>query len=134
MYHGDELIAIGTSKWVLTDSQTHSLVKMTPEVIEMFEPTDNKVFDEPILKIKTSDEYSEIVKHNVGMSDLDTNQHVNNIRYIEIAYEIFNDYTDTIEVMYKHASVLGDVLDCYVNDGIITIKNGENLSAIVKFK
>jgi len=134
IYKGNELIAIGTSKWVLTDSETHGLIKMTDEIIDMFEIVDKKVFNEPPSKLKTTDEYTELVKHNVGLFDLDTNQHVNNIRYVEIAYEIFNNNTNYVEVMYKHAAVYGDVLHCYNNNGIITMKNKDNISAIIKFK
>ena len=72
--------------------------------------------------------------HKVRFCDIDTNYHVNNIKYIELAHSMLPEETNYIEVMYKHAAMLGDTLNCYYNDGVVTIKNGEKLSTIVKFK
>ena len=134
MYRGEELIAIGTSKWVLTDTETHKLVNITDDIIETFEPVDKKVFSEPLLKLKQCEEYQDLMVHKVRFCDIDTNYHVNNIKYIELAHSMLPEETNYIEVMYKHAAMLGDTLNCYYNDGVVTIKNGEKLSTIVKFK
>lgn len=134
MYKGEELIAIGTSKWVLTDIKTHKLLRITDEIAKIFEPVDKQVFSEPMTKLNPCEEYTDLIVYNVKLSDIDTNDHVNNIKYVEIAYSMFNAETNCVEVMYKHASKLGDNLNCYNNNGLITIKNGDNLSAIVRFK
>lgn len=134
MYKGEELIAIGTSKWVLTDTETHKLIKVTEDVVERFKPVDKQVFNEPIVKLKPCDNYTYKLVHNVTLKDIDTNQHVNNIKYIELAYDMLPEDTNYIEVMYKHSSVYGEELVCYYNNYEVTIKNGDKLSAIVKFK
>lgn len=134
MYKGDELIAIGTSKWVLTDIITHKLLKITDDIVEKFTPQDKQVFSEPLVKLKPMEDYTDKKVHKITLKDIDTNQHVNNIRYIELACDMLPNDPTYIEVMYKHSSVFGEELDCYYKDEQVTIKNGDRLSAIVKFK
>lgn len=133
MYKGNELIAIGTSKWVLTDVETHKLLKITDEIEKKFPPQDKRVFSEPLVKLKPIEDYTDKKVHKVALKDIDTNQHVNNIRYIELACDMFNVEPNYIEVMYKHSTVYGEELDCYYKDGQVTMMNGDKLSAIVKF-
>lgn len=138
---GDKIVAIGTSRWVLTDISTHKLVKITEDVVKKFKPEDKQLFDEPFIKLKPLEKYTKEKEHIIIPKDIDTNQHVNNIKYIELAYEMLpNECEDInyVEVVYKHSSVLGEKLNCYYNKEdekmyCVTIKNEGQVSAIVKF-
>lgn len=134
MYKGDQLVAIGTSKWVLTDLNTHKLIKPNEEVAERFQPIDKKVFSTQFAKLKPCETFEKEMVHEITLRDIDTNQHVNNIKYIELAYNMLEEETDYIEVMYKHSSVFGEKLNCLYNNHEVTIKNDDKISAIVKFK
>lgn len=134
MYKADKLIAIGTSKWVLTDANTHNLMKQNDEIINKFSIVNKKTFNTSMIKLKPEEKFTKKMIHKVDFTDLDTNEHVNNIKYIELAYSMLPEKADYIEIMYKHATLLGEDIECFLNDGLVTIKNGDKLSAIVKFR
>ena len=134
MYKGDKLIAIGTSKWVLVDGNTHSLIKPDDSIKNKFSVVDKKVFNVPMDRLKPLEDFTKKIVHKVNNIDLDTNEHVNNIKYIELAYSMLCEKKNYVEVMYKHSTVFGEEIECYYNDDIITIRNRDKLSAIVKFK
>ena len=81
--------------------------------------------------------------YTVLRRDLDTNHHMNNLNYLDLAYEaipdnISSDFSD-IEIMYKSEAKLGDVLELYCysfdnNEYTITIKdkNTNALHCIIK--
>ena len=133
MYKGEELIAIGTSKWVLTDIVEQKILRINDDIAKKFKPVDNHVFKSEFLKMKQNENYENLEKYIVSIKEIDTNQHVNNIKYIEIAEKFYNEKINYIEVMYKHAGRLGDELDCYYNNSEVAIMNGERLCAIVRF-
>ena len=77
------------------------------------------------------------MNYKVQRRDIDTNKHVNNLIYLDYAYEalpseIYENYNfSNIEIMYKHEAKLGDTLSLFYtnteeNEHIITIKNKEN--------
>ena len=134
IYRENELIAIGTSKWVLMDVETNKICRITNELFQLFNPNDKRVFNEPIEKLKPNDDYNNVITHKVILNDTDTNNHMNNIKYIELAINSIEEDINYIEVMYKHAALYGDTLKLYYNDKGVTIKNGDNISAIVKYK
>ena len=137
-----ELLAIGSSKWILVEIETQKIIKMTDEISNVYEPENKKVFVEKLTKLKEPETFEMTHTCTVQRKDIDTNQHMNNIKYIELAYEtlpqdIYEEADLTkIEVSYKHASKLGDTLNCYYHkDGqthYVTIKNNNEISAIVK--
>ena len=77
--------------------------------------------------------------------DIDTNNHVNNLYYLDYALEalpeeVYNKFKfPNVEIMYKHEAKLGDTLSIFYseiekNSFVITVKDkeGKNLHAIVK--
>lgn len=147
MYNSNnELIAIGTSKWSLINIDK-GLTKIEDSLIEKYTPENKSVFD--IVELPKLKEPNENLKHTynyiVSKSDIDINNHMHNLNYLDIAYnslpnelEIDADFNN-IEIMYKHGAYLNDYLNCFYtcidNEHYIIIKNNDNsdLHAIVKF-
>ena len=142
----NNLIAIASSKWILINTETHAIQRALPDMNEKYQSTDKLVFDTPMVEKLKEPETSEMnFEYAVQRRDVDTNHHVNNIHYLEYAYEalpedIFlkNDFTN-IEIMYKHEAKLGDnIVGLYSktenDEHIITIKGKEanTLHAIIK--
>lgn len=114
------LIVIASSKWILLDNQKGKIVRMNPEMIDKYKPEPNKiVFDTTEFdKVKEPEVYQYETEYTVRRADIDVNNHVHNLNYIEIANEalpedvyrgaLFND----VRVTYKKEMKLGDTVKC----------------------
>lgn len=134
----NNLIAIASSKWFAIDTQSKKIKKLTPEITQAYGSITQKqvfefAFDE---KIKEPEEQKLNFYYTTQRRDLDTNNHVNNLHYIDYALEtldedIYNNLTfNNIEIIYKKEIKLKDNINCYYslenNKHIITIKNEDN--------
>ncbi|MBQ2916858.1 MAG: hypothetical protein IJE59_01570 [Clostridia bacterium] len=142
----NNLVAAGSSKWILFDINNKSLCKIPSEVKEVFPSVDKSVFEEKFVeKLKEPENSNFIYEYTIQRRDIDTNHHVNNLNYLDYAYQAlpediyFNMNFSNVEIMYKNESKLGDVISVFYsatseNEHIITIKDkyGKKLHAIVK--
>ena len=117
---------------------SQKIKKLTPEITQAYGGITQKqvfefAFDE---KIKEPEEQKLNFYYTIQRRDLDTNNHVNNLHYIDYALEtldedIYNNLTlNNIEIIYKKEIKLKDNINCYYslenNKHIITIKNEDN--------
>ena len=94
----NEICAVATSKWMLIDIATRKPIEISDEIKDAFGEHDEfEVFiDEKLERIKPLTSYSKSGKINIRKSDLDFNNHVNNIKYFDYINElsenrIYND-------------------------------------------
>lgn len=137
----NNLVAVATSKWVLIDSATGNISKITPEISNVYVLRDKSVFVEPFCdKLRCPDDFEFSKEFMVSKRDIDTNVHMNNLCYLDYAYEVLPDDLEfnNVEIMYKHAAVLGDLIKCsfvalddasYIN---ISSSDFSKLHAVVK--
>ncbi len=144
----NNLVAVATSKWLLFDVYKGSLCKITPDIKERFPNTSKSAFDEEFNeKLKEPEKSNFIYEYKIQERDIDSNHHVNNINYIEYAYEAIPkkilsslNFTD-IEIMYKHEAKIGDIISVFYcqtseNEYVVTIKDYErkNIHAVINLK
>lgn len=139
----NELVAIASSKWVLVNIETGKIQKISDDVILKYSPEDKHVFDVEIDKLSEPATYTQEYIYKVRRCDIDINNHMHNLYYIDLAFETLPEevYTSTtfsdIEVMYKKATLLGEEVKCLYSfeDGkhIVTIKSVDekDLHAII---
>lgn len=140
----NELCVIGTSKWALIHLD-NGLMKITDELVEKYQTENKCVFDNfDFEKIVPPQNYSNTFNYTVQRRDIDINNHMHNLCYLDLAYEtlpnnIYENYIfDNIEIMYKSGALLGDNLKCYYlnidNEHFVTIKSEDDtkLHAIIK--
>lgn len=145
VYHNDELVAIASSKWVLLDIEKGMITRLTDDIMDLYQSEERYVFEEPeIEKLEEFEGYEEKTSYTVKRFDIDINNHVHNINYLNIAYEalpenIYNmEELNNIRIMYKHEITYGNTVSCLYKfeDGKhkINIKSedGEVLHAIVE--
>lgn len=119
--NNNEKIAIATTKWVLMDAKTMSLIKISDDVIAPYEIETKKVFgDEPEPnKLVQPNEFISEHDYVVQRKDIDINCHVHNVTYLDIAYEVLpedvyeNISFDSFEIMYKKETKLGETIKCF---------------------
>lgn len=142
----NELIAIATSKWVLFNKNTNSITRITEEIVSAYSPIDEHVFDETIPKLaEPSGEVCNTYNYTIMRRDIDTNNHVHNTNYLDIALECLPQETyenmnyGMVEIMYKKQALLGDKTSSFYyheDDGDYVVIKSEDLSklhCIVKF-
>lgn len=143
----NELIAIATSKWVLFDIEKEKISKIEMDLMSLYNTESKHVFEaEDIEKIKVPDEYESWVDYKVRRFDIDVNQHMHNLNYLNLAYEalpeeVYNTQEfSNVRITYKHQIKLGDNVKCGYTylDGVhtVTIKSedGEIVHSIVQLE
>lgn len=140
-----EIIAIATSKWVLIDIEKGKISKLDSQIIDKYYPESKSVFNVVELdKLSEPSEFSSVVDYKIRKSDIDINNHVNNLCYMDIALEAFNGDSkefnsfNEFEIMYKHQIKIDDnicahfVKENNVNYIVIKSKDGLTLHSIIK--
>lgn len=144
----ENIIGTASSKWVLLDLEKRRMVKIGKEIDDKYEIETNKsVFENNIFeKIKEPEKYQSEITYTVKRVDIDVNNHMHNLNYIELANEALpeeiykNNQFNEIRISYKREIKLGETVRCkyaFENDShIIVIKNEEDtfIHAIIEMK
>ena len=147
VYVQDELVARASTKWIMVNSETHAVMSVTEEITNAYGPIKQAVFDKPIPKLQIPDYFDDSYDYIIKRRDIDSNNHVNNLKYIEFALELLPEHLylkesfSEIFVNYKNECKLGDEITCSytkINDEehVFTIqsKDKTKLHSIVKLK
>ena len=139
------LVCIASSKWTLINTVKNSITPITDEIISCYKPEDKSVFENSnIDKIVEPENYDLSFKYTVQRRDIDVNHHMNNINYLNVAYEFlpddiyFANECNNIEIMYKKGIKLGETVNCLYckkdNINYVTLKSDDmqTLHAIIK--
>ena len=143
--NNNNLIAIASSKWIMINSETGKIQRISDEMIKAYGLVEKEIFDKPLNeKPREPEDLKLNFKYKIQRRDIDTNGHVNNINYISYAIEAIpeeiykNSIFNNIQIHYKKEIKYGEKINCYYsfknNKHVITIKNEDNsiLHAIVK--
>ena len=143
----NNLVAKATSKWVLIDSEKHTPARITEQISKAFGENNIAVFDTEVNdKLQEPQNSNSVYDYQIKKRDIDTNNHVNNLYYLDFAYdalpkELLDKDFNNIEILYKKQIKLDDTIKCFYaydesnNDHIVTIKS-EDLNivhSIIKF-
>lgn len=84
-----ETLAVASTVWVLIDAKTGRMKRVTQEIADLYGTEPRRVFGtEEAWKMEVPESYGDICEFEVLKSDLDTNQHVNNVNYIRMVLEV----------------------------------------------
>lgn len=138
-------VCIATSRWTLIDTQKNTITRITDDIIEKYQPETKNVFENPdIEKLVEPIHFSNQITYQTQRRDIDVNQHMHNLNYLDVAYEAlpeeiyFSSECNHIEIMYKKGIRLRDTVKClysYTDSAhFISIKSNDEktLHAIVK--
>ena len=142
----NELIAKGTSKWVLIDIEKRRPVRIEQATAEKYAKYDKgyTVFENEIEKIEepTENELNFVREYVIQRRDIDVNRHMNNIAYLELAYEVLPEDVymentfENVRITYKKEVRYGEKVNCYYTNKdckhIVTIKSDNKVNAIIE--
>ena len=133
----EKILAIATTKWVLLDAETRKIQKVTEEIGGKYESeTEKHVFEEELEKIHEPQSEESSLELKVRKTDIDINNHVNNLNYLDLAYEIlplkvYEQNLKNIRITYKNQTKPEEIVKISYtkqNDKhIITIKSQDSL-------
>lgn len=148
MYDQDNnLLVIGSSKWALLNLKERRAVIITDEIMAKYNPIEKSVFNEmQIPKIKAPEEYDLVYTYQVLRKDVDFNNHMHNLYYLDLAYETLPEEVylkrpfNEIRVSYKKEITLNEKIICkykqVADEYVISIYNMDEtiLHAIITLK
>lgn len=107
-----ERIVKANSIWVLIDPRTGRPLRITDEVASHYPDEPKLDMDYCDRKVPVPEEYEEKEGIDVPKYFIDTNNHVNNAKYVMVAEQYLPEgfKVKEIRVEYKIAAVLGDVM------------------------
>ena len=109
-----EVIAKAISRWAVVNLTTRKLERIAYPGLSPEEP--EKILEEPKWKISSQSESPELLQVNVRLSDIDQNNHVNNVHYIEWVMESSPYASDSdkklasLEILFKAEGKHKDVV------------------------
>ncbi len=132
----EQLMAAGISRWLLFDLEKKHPVRLTEDIINLYEPeTEKKIEGLEMQEIQDTDlEKEEYTKdYKILRRDIDINQHMHNLSYLDAAYEILPEEVyqreefNHIRIVYKKEIKYGEKIVCsygHVNEKhIVTLKD-----------
>ncbi|MBQ8299221.1 MAG: oleoyl-ACP hydrolase [Clostridia bacterium] len=137
-----QTVAIGSSKWFVMNLSSRRPIRLTEEYTNPYCPiSDVSVFEEEMPKLNETGEYEYKTEYTVGRRDIDSNKHMHNINYLDLAYEVLpeevyeNNEFNNVEIEYKKEVMYKDKIECYYSKNeekhVVTIKTGDKVNAIV---
>ena len=107
-----EVLAYAHSLWVYVDTETGRPTKPTEEEIAMYEQGDPIPLEPVSRKLVFPESVERVDCFPVRKAHIDTNYHVNNGQYVQMAMEVIPEDYEICElrVEYKKAATLGDLL------------------------
>lgn len=139
-----ELVAKASSQWIMIDTVKGKIQKVTDELLSQFIEVNTEEKFKSIKKLNPKfdvDSLEEIYRCKVQKRDVDTNNHMNNIVYLDLAQEGLEDSivnaASNIEVYYKSECKLGEeivFMKNEKNDVYILDKDKTKLHTLIKFK
>lgn len=122
---GGEQIVKANSIWVLIDPRTGRPLRITDEVASHYPDEPKLDMDYCDRKVPVPEEYEEKEGIVVPKYFIDTNNHVNNAKYVMVAEQYLPEgfKVKEIRVEYKIAAVLGDVMipRVTVTENLVTV-------------
>lgn len=120
------------SCWFLTSTETGKPIRAAEEDRAPYGALEPRIpMEEAPRKIALPAEMEKVGEVRIMRHQLDTNHHVNNAQYVDIACEVLQEGAEIREIRaeYKKAAVLGDEMSlfCAVKEGVyvISLRDGD---------
>ena len=140
------VIAYANSLWILIDVSRRKILRITQDMYKMYGINGKSEYLIDIKKIKLPEKFSIEKSFEVRYSDIDTNRHVNNVKYVDWIIEtipldiVLNYSIENLNITYEKEAKYGEIITIHTelnkqDEGYISIheivdKEGKRLSAI----
>ena len=112
---------IATAGWFSFDTDKKTIIRVPEEINSTYDTIDEPDNEFPLPRLRPQTDMDFAGEFTVTKRDLDTNNHMNNVKSVEAALDYFpdeNEFTE-LQVVYVKELRLGDKVSVFVkNDGI----------------
>ena len=118
----NNVIAVATTKWVLVDTEKGKIVRIENDILEKYKPElDVSAFDKEVddfPKMHEPTEYQYETEYKVRKADIDVNNHMHNLNYVDLANEALPEdvykkaQLNNLRITYKKEIKLGETVKC----------------------
>ena len=115
----NEKCVLATSKWTWVDAKTGKMARIDSDIDEKYGAEKMHVFDcEDIEKVEEPDNFLSEVEYIVKRRDIDINNHMHNLYYLDVAEEAlpeeiyFKRPFNNFRITYKRGIKLGETVNC----------------------
>ena len=116
------IIILAASKWVLVDTIKGKIVRIENDILEKYKPElDVSAFDKEVddfPKMHEPTEYQYETEYKVRKADIDVNNHMHNLNYVDLANEALPEdvykkaQLNNLRITYKKEIKLGETVKC----------------------
>jgi acyl-ACP thioesterase len=109
--HGNKVCVRATSKWAIINFREKTIVRASKELLDAYQPEENEAIPTYSLgRLHVLEKYSEHKQVPIRKSDIDVNQHVNNLNYLHLINELmdFGELFNHFRIIYKKEVKYGD--------------------------
>ena len=116
------IIILAASKWVLVDIIKEKIVRIGNDILEKYKPElDVSAFDkedDDFPKMHEPAEYQYETEYKVRKADIDVNNHMHNLNYVDLANEALPEdvykkaQLNNLRITYKKEIKLGETVKC----------------------
>lgn len=124
-----EVLIIGDSAWALFDLENQKLIRASDEMVNAYAKLERDPFDgEKPEHLKDNDVIEKEIITKVEKRDIDTNNHMNNSKYMEYLMEVIPDdmQITKFESAYRKQLTYGETIKVSYGDGMCRIKNSDD--------
>lgn len=112
--------ARAVSRLVLMDMESQRIIRPGDALVQLYTPEDQRVFEDPgVEKLREPDRYAQQICLSLRRSDIDYNEHVHNLCYLDFALEalplsVYQRQADfhKLRIVYKSPVKAGTTLVC----------------------
>ncbi|OBR96416.1 MULTISPECIES: acyl-[acyl-carrier-protein] thioesterase [Clostridium] len=115
----ENVIASANSIWLLIDKEKRKVIRITEDMYKMYGVSGNEIKPLIIKKIKLPEQFDIEKGFNVRYSDIDTNRHVNNVKYVDWIVEtipldiVLNFTIKNLNITYEKEALYGEKIKIY---------------------
>ena len=105
-----EKVAVARSIWILVDAKTRRPLRLDEKTVASYGPEYGKTADDFCdTKLKSFETSDKTIDYVIRKTDIDINDHVHNLNYLDMAYEIMPDAeTENLIIVYKKEVKYGE--------------------------
>lgn len=140
-----QIVCIALSNWAYVNAKEKKLVRIPQYLIENYgyEHEKYNFVEDKVEKLVEPDNLSFVREFNANKDLLDSNMHVNNVKYLAIADTVipeelyFDKEPNEFKIYYKKQIFDKENVKCYFgkedNGYVVTLKSNDNTCAILEF-
>ena len=123
-------VAVGESKWILINADTGRAACITPEIAQAYDLEAREVFEEPT-DLQPPQTRELAFSYTPMRRDIDTNGHVNNLVYLDLACQalpddVYSSRFSEVSLRFFREVKFGDEIQCFYAK-----KNGRHFAEIL---